>query len=207
MSQHLTDGYRMIDQILSRPAVYRAWQAPFVRQKLAPFLANSSIGPEDRVIDVGCGPGTNAGVFESRGYVGADLSPDYVASAREHYPQHRFEVWDITKPGPDLGTFDLALINSVFHHLSDTETENVLGRLPGLLRADSPIHIIDLVLPSDRSLARTLAKLDRGEYPRSLDHWRFLLDGLLNVQMVEPFQVGLLGSRMWDMVYVQGVCR
>lgn len=195
----------IIDQILSHPWVYRAWQAPFVRQKLAPFLANSAISPEDRVIDVGCGPGTNAGVFEPRGYVGADLSPQYIDSARERYPQHQFEVWDITKPGPDLGTFDLALVNSVFHHLSDSETETVVTALPKYLRGGSSIHIIDLVLPDDRSLSRTLAKLDRGEYPRPLDHWRSLFGGLMEVKMMEPFRVGLFGTRMWDMVYVQGI--
>jgi hypothetical protein len=50
-----------------------------------------------------------------------------------------------------------------------------------------------------------LAKLDRGEYPRPLDHWRSLLDGLLDVKIFEPFRIGLFGRRMWDMVYVQGV--
>lgn len=195
----------MIDQILSHPAVYRAWQAPFVNQKLAPFIANSSMGPDERVIDVGCGPGTNAGVFKPKGYVGADLSPEYIDSARERYPDHHFEVWDITKPGPDLGTFDVALVNSVFHHLSDSETQTVLTALPKYLRGGSPIHIIDLVLPNDRSLARTLAKLDRGEYPRSVDHWRTLFSCLMDVKIMEPFRVGLFGTRMWDMVYVQGV--
>jgi trans-aconitate methyltransferase len=195
----------MIDQILSHPAVYRAWQAPFVKQKLAPFLANSSIGPYDRVIDIGCGPGTNAGVFTSKGYVGADLSPEYIASARDRFPEHQFEVWDITKPGPDLGTFDLALINSVFHHLSDDEVVTVLSALPGFLKSGSAIHIIDLVLPPDRSIARTLAKLDRGDFPRPLGHWRSLFGGLMDVKLMEPFRVGLFGTRMWDMVYVQGV--
>ena len=197
----------MIDRILSRPAVYRAWQAPFVKQKLSPFLRNSSIGREDRVIDVGCGPGINASVFSPKGYVGVDLSPEYISSARARYPDHRFEVWDITKSGPDLGTFDVALINSVFHHLSDAETQTVLTALPRLLRQSAPIHIIDLVLPPDRSLARTLAKLDRGEFPRSLDHWRSLFGGPMELQVVEPFRVGLFGSRMWDMVYVQGLAR
>jgi SAM-dependent methyltransferase len=197
----------MIDQILSHPAVYRAWQAPFVKQKLAPFLANSSIGPDDRVIDVGCGPGTNASVFAPRGYVGADLSPEYIDSARDRYPDHQFEVWDITKPGPDLGTFDVALVNSVFHHLSDAETVTVLSALPGLLRGGAPVHVIDLVMPPDRSLARTLAKLDRGDFPRSLDHWGTLFGALMDVKIMEPFRVGLFGSRMWDMVYLQAVAR
>lgn len=187
--------------------MYRAWQAPIVEQKLAPFFAHTSIGPDDRVIDVGCGPGTNAGVFGAKGYVGVDLSPEYVAAARDRYPAHRFEVWDVTKPGPELGVFDLALINSVFHHLSDSETATVLASLPGLLRPGAPIHVIDLVLPPGRSVARTLAKLDRGEYPRPLDRWRYLLGELLDVRVFVPFHIGLFGRRMWDMVYVQAVSR
>ena len=197
----------MIDQILSHPAVYRAWQAPFVRQKLAPFLANSSIGPDSRVIDVGCGPGTNATAFAPRGYVGADLSPEYIASARDRYPEHQFEVWDITKPAPNLGSFNVALINSVFHHLSDEETVAVLGALPGLLRSGAEIHIIDLVLPPDRSVARILARLDRGNFPRPIEHWRSLFGGLIDVKIMERFVVGLFGSRMWEMVYVKGAAR
>ena len=31
------------------------------------------------------------------------------ASRRQSFPMHRFEVWDITKPGPSLGKFDVAL--------------------------------------------------------------------------------------------------
>jgi SAM-dependent methyltransferase len=201
------DHQIVIEQILSHPAVYRAWQAPFVEQKLAPFLENSSISPNDRVLDVGCGPGTNAGVFAPTGYVGADLSSDYIESARKRFPLHRFEVWDITKPGPSLGKFDVALINSVFHHLSDDETVTVLGALHDFLENGATIHIIDLVLPPERSLARSLAKLDRGEFPRSIEHWQSLFGSLMDVTMLKPFRVGLFGTRMWDMVYVRGAAR
>lgn len=197
----------MIDRVLSHPGVYRAWQAPFVKQKLTPFLGNSSVRRTDRVIDVGCGPGTNAGVFEPNGYVGVDLSSRYVDSARARYPEHQFEVWDITKSGPDLGSFDLAFINSVFHHLSDAETGTVLTSLPRFLRTGASVHIVDLVLPPDRSVARTLARMDRGEFPRSLDHWRSLMSDLIDVNVFEPFRVGLFGTRMWDMVYVRGSAR
>lgn len=196
----------MIEEILGHPLVYRAWQAPFVRQKLHLFQSRYSERAGQRVIDIGCGPGINARVFPPDRYVGVDLSETYVHDARRRMP-HRFEVWDITQPGPSLGSFDLALINSVFHHLSDEQTRTVLAALPDYLNPGATVHIVDLVLPSDRSLARTLAKLDRGNYPRLLEHWRALLGSQMSVGYFEPFRVGLLGTRMWDMVYVEGSFR
>ena len=49
----------MIRDVLAIPAVYRAWQAPFVRQKLRPIVSRHDLSTVGRVIDIGCGPGTN----------------------------------------------------------------------------------------------------------------------------------------------------
>jgi SAM-dependent methyltransferase len=193
----------MIKEILGHPLVYRAWQAPFVEQKLRTFRSHYSRFDVGRVIDVGCGPGINSRLFAPDRYVGVDLSERYVADARRRLP-HRFEVWDITKPGPELGKFDHALINSVFHHLSDEETKTVLDALPHYLSPGAVIHIIDLVLPDQPSLARTLAQHDRGLYPRSVESWRDLFGRSLQVSRLEPFQVGMFGARLWEMIYAEG---
>jgi hypothetical protein len=131
------------------------------------------------------------------------LSESYIDYARNHYP-HRFEVWDLTKAGPEVGRFDLALINSVLHHLSDDETHHVLSALPRHLNPRATVHIIDLVLPREPSLARLLAKMDRGDYARPFEHWQRLLGSHLDISHFEPFRVGPFGTRMWDMVYVEG---
>jgi trans-aconitate methyltransferase len=195
-----------VKSILGHPAVYRAWQAPFVRQKLAPFQKRVDLIRVPRVIDLGCGPGTNARIFSPAQYVGVDISAEYIEYARRHYP-HQFEVWDITKPGPELGTFDLGFVNSVFHHLSDEEANHVLGSLSGHLNPDASVHVIDLVLPEQPSLARTLARLDRGEHPRHIEHWRELLDLHLAIELCETFFIGIAGVRMWQMMYVTGSVR
>ena len=59
------------------PWVYRAWQAPFAEQKLAPVMRHNVMGAVRRVLDVGCGPGTNAPHFEGLDYLGLDINPDY----------------------------------------------------------------------------------------------------------------------------------
>ena len=54
------------DSLLEHPAVYAAWQAPFAAQKFAPvekWLRGRTIR---RVLDVGCGAGTNAEPLQGR---------------------------------------------------------------------------------------------------------------------------------------------
>jgi SAM-dependent methyltransferase len=66
------------------------------------FLVDAlALRPGDRVLDVGCGPGRHALALARRGIevAGVDLSPDFVASARETATVEgltaRFEVLDV----------------------------------------------------------------------------------------------------------------
>ena len=192
----------LLERLLARPLVYRAWQAPFVRKKIRPLRRRLDPTQSGRVLDIGCGPGTNAFLFPGETYVGVDLNPSYIRYAQQKFPG-RFEVWDVTKPGPNLGKFDTVLINSVFHHLSDVETAHVLGSLGSHVYDDARIFVIDLVLPSSRGIPRLLASLDRGHYPRRLDHWLRLFGDHLTITHCEPFSVSLMGVSLWELLLVE----
>jgi SAM-dependent methyltransferase len=120
------------DSILERSSVYNLWQAPFARKKMAPLLTHNDLRAVRKVLDVGCGPGTNARYFEPSAYLGIDINPEYVASARKRYPG-RFEVADATAFAAGGETFDFVLVNSVLHHIDDPGTVRTLERLSGLL--------------------------------------------------------------------------
>ena len=53
----------LIDRVMESPLVYRLWIAPFAEQKLRPILAHTDLSRVRRVLDVGCGPGTNTAIF------------------------------------------------------------------------------------------------------------------------------------------------
>ncbi|HEU5220209.1 MAG TPA: class I SAM-dependent methyltransferase [Gemmatimonadales bacterium] len=184
--------------------VYRLWQAPFAEQKLAPVFRHNDRTRIRRVLDVGCGPGTNASHFREQDYLGVDINPGYVKDAERRFGP-RFRVADVTtmrlEPG---GGWDCILVNSLLHHLPDDAVDRLLGHLATLLTEDGAVHILDLVLPPHASLARLLARLDRGDYPRPLERWRELFSLHFALDLFEPYPLGAGGLTLWSMVYGRG---
>ena len=189
------------ERLLEHPALYSAWQAPFAAQKFAPverWLRDHRI---QRVLDVGCGAGTNAQHFAGVDYVGIDVNERYLEAARARF-RGQFVQADLTSADlASLGTFDMILANSFLHHVSDFAAARILTQLSPLLAPDGTIHILDLVLPPRKSLAWVMARLDRGGYARPVEQWRALFGAAFDPIVFEPY---FFGGRLWSMVYFQG---
>lgn len=190
-------------RVMEIPWVYRAWQAPFQEQKLAPLLRHNDFASVRRVLDVGCGPGTNAPHFQGMDYLGLDINAEYVERARERYGM-RFEVADVTRWQVRGEPFDFILVNSFFHHVGDEDALRILDHLATLLTPDGRIHVLDLVLPDAPTPARLIARLDRGDHPRPLPAWRELLGRRFDPDVFEPYDLGVAGLTLWKMVYFRG---
>lgn len=189
------------DWLLEHPAIYAAWQAPFVAQKFAPVERQIRHDTIRRVLDVGCGPGTNARRFEGADYVGTDINEHYLAIARAKHRGRFIQADLMTADLSELGKFDTILVNSFLHHLPDASVQRILAQLTGLLDRHGKVHILELVLPEKRSLARLMARLDRGKYPRSLAAWEDLFTASFDPVIVEPYG---FGGPLWSMIYFQG---
>jgi SAM-dependent methyltransferase len=184
--------------------VYRLWQAPFADQKLAPVRSHADLRGARRVLDLACGPGTNAHHFDPSSYTGVDINPAYIERARDRYPG-RFMVADGTAPDLLRGEgFDFILVNSFLHHLPTREAGKTLGRVNELLSDEGHVHVLDLVLPPRRGLARFLARADRGNYPRPLTEWKELLERFFEPVLLESFALTAAGVPLWNMIYFKG---
>jgi len=193
--------------VMEHPVIYWAWQAPFVKAKFAPIMRNNDMTTVRRVLDVGCGPGTNARMFQGRNYVGLDFNSRYIQMARKNYPG-TFLVEDARTytAAPDE-RYEFILLNSLLHHIETSDVRRMLSQLAGQLTPDGHIHILDLVLPDQPSIARHLARSDRGDFPRPLDTWRDLFSESFEPVVFEPYSVGCCGCELWNMIYFKGKAR
>jgi trans-aconitate methyltransferase len=197
-----------VERLLEQPIVYRLWMAPFAEQKLRPVKQNGGVHGVRRVLDVGCGPGTNASHFAHTDYLGMDINPEYIESARQRNSTGKFMVQDVTtfSATPDE-RFDSILVNSLLHHIPTPEVERLLSHLATLLSDDGAIHIIEVVLPPNVGAPWALAKLDRGDYPRPFEEWQRIFAKYFQPVVSEPHPIKGLGITLWDMIYFKGRCR
>lgn len=195
---------KRLSGVMENTLAYRLWQSPFEERKLEPLRRHNDLSAARRVLDVGCGPGTNARHFAASSYLGLDLNPRYVAWARRRYGD-RFAVADVRQyVAPPGAEFDFVLVNSLLHHIATPDVRRILAHLADLLTADGHVHILDLAMPERPSLARLLARWDRGDHPRPIAEWRALFAEAFVPVVFEPYPLGALGLELWSMVYFKG---
>jgi SAM-dependent methyltransferase len=194
----------VIASILEQAAVYRAWQAPFAEQKFAPILEKNDLRGVRRVLDVACGPGTNSRHFTHLDYLGIDINENYIRNARQKYSRNFMAVDARKLDDVCKEHFDFILVNSFLHHLNNKDVTDVLSSLESSLSEDGHIHILELVLPENRSIARLLADWDRGDFARPLPEWQTLFSEVFTQVLFEPYTIKAMGTVLWNMVYFKG---
>ncbi len=191
---------------MEHPLVYLALQAPFADKKLAPLLAHGELAGVQRVLDLGCGPGTNTHHFDGADYLGVDISERSINYARRRH-QRDFLVADITKGFEVEKGFDFILVNSLLHHIDTAATRRILSHLGTLLSDEGHVHILELVSPAAPSIPRLLARWDRGDFPRPPAEWQELFEEHFEPVIFECYPLGALGVTLWHMVYFKGRAR
>ena len=195
---------KLASEIMGWPLVYRLWQAPFAEAKFAPVLLHNDICRVRRVLDVGCGPGTNTHHFSNAEYLGIDLNERYITDARRRLGREFLAV-DAAKYTAAPGErFDFILVNSFLHHIDSPTTLRLLSHLRELMTEDGHVHILELVLPRSQSFARFLARSDRGKFSRALEEWREMFRVSFESVLFAPYTLTFFGIPLWNMVYFKG---
>lgn len=162
-------------KLLELPFLYNAMRRSHDGPIVSVIKKEMSLGEGDRILDFGCGPATNTGVFRNSFYVGVDRNYGYVKYAKEKFPRKNLIVADISRSFSLKVRFDWILGNCVFHNLSDKDALHVLQEIKSLLKNNGKLLIIDLLEPGHNNyLGKLMVSLDRGRYPRSLSHYENL---------------------------------
>ena len=156
--------YQKIHDLFEQPFVFNAYQSVVDGGKgrqIQKFLRGL---PYSSVVDIGCGTGNWSQVSDAA-YLGIDTSASFIAGCKKRYaddPTKRF----IQADAASLDTterFDLGMLISVLHHLSDDQIERLLSWLQHTVRY---FFVLDLY-PIDRNpLSKWLYQMDRGSFIR-----------------------------------------
>jgi len=195
---------KLFEYLLEQPFLFNLSQLPFSTQKFARILKHNDLSKVHSVLDVGCGPGTNAPSFSHAAYLGIDINPRYIDLARRRY--HRdFLVADATSYIAPQGTkYDFILVNSFLHHIETPDVSRILEHLTTLLSDDGYIHCVELVLPERGGIPHWLATMDRGRFARRYSSWKELFELHLEPQIFETFSITHVGVKVMDLVYFKG---
>jgi SAM-dependent methyltransferase len=131
-----------------------------------------------KVLDLGCGTGVLAGVFDSDSYVGVDPNPSYIERARKKKRGHHFLIMDGRCLKFETGLFDTVIISGVLHHLADADAEKILAEVKRVLKPETGKLVMweDVACRSAFNLiGRLVHGLDEGDHIRAEDHYLKLI--------------------------------
>ena len=165
--------------MLGHPFVYnqvRPWVVGGV--DMSPVYASLEAGPDDVIVDVGCGTGDALHYLRSfKAYHGFDIDPVAIEFARKAAAGRA----NVSYEARLLGTEDVAAIQpslvilaGLLHHMEDAQATKLLRMFAGT-RSIRRIVTQDPVYLTRENVSNLLAWLDRGKYVRREAGYRGLV--------------------------------
>jgi SAM-dependent methyltransferase len=161
--------------LLQFPAVYRLFAAAiggdFRDRYVAEYLQPRK---DDRILDIGCGPGDILDHLPDVSYLGVDMDAPYIAAARKRFGgRGEFRCESATETVlREPASFDIVMANGVLHHLDDDEVTTVLALARSALKSTGRLVTHDGAFVSEQSTIETmLLKMDRGRFVRTPDQY------------------------------------
>lgn len=158
--------------VWDRAAHFYDWQLWLERSALNAALDMAEIGPDDRLLDLGCGTGGLLRELARRATapreaIGVDISSKMLARVPELPPGWRLARADATQlPLPDR-SFDVLTATYLLHLLSPPEREAVLREAARVMRSEGRLVVVTVAPPRSGALARVLDRAFRPAWSRS----------------------------------------
>ena len=166
---------RRITSVLARPWAYQLFFNVIGAPERSRILVRDYIRPRpgDRILEIGCGPGTIVPYLPESEYVGFDLSEEYIEQARTKfrgkYPRVKFFCERVSEYTlPQRSYFDVVLALGILHHLDDAEALQLFAMAHEALKPGGKLITLDGVWTNNQSgAARYLLARDRGQFIRT----------------------------------------
>jgi SAM-dependent methyltransferase len=170
----------LYDRVLGLPFVYTRIRPLVVGGvDMSASYENLSVGPDDVVVDVGCGPGEALKYLRAfRSLHGFDTDPVAISFARKvSAGRSNVTFEDRAVTAEDLGRIapTRVMMNGLLHHLSDAEAVDLL-RACAVVPSVRRIATLDVIYLPGETLSNFFARLDRGKFVRDRDGYLALAE-------------------------------
>lgn len=187
--QKPSPSHRPLDRLLEQPGFYALTQKlnPFtvgrIRKLIAKHIPHE---PQARLIDLGCGVGAYYPLLRRAHYIGIDINPSYIETARRTHAAE-FHIMDAGKLQFEPNSFDAAVSIAMTHHLDDNTLTSMVLECFRFLHPDGRLHVIDAILPLSSAdfFKRWFFMNDRGTHQRTLDSMSRLLGNTARIAAVD----------------------
>lgn len=145
-----------------------------------------------RSLDLACGPGAFADLFQGDDYVGVDWNARYIDHARRTR-KGTFVVGDARKLDLPEARFDQILIFGLLHHLPDGDVRAVLSECRRMLVPGGRVLAIeDIPAVSKLNLiGHLIHEVENGEHIRPADDYRRLYSEAMRIEREEILCSGI----------------
>ena len=161
--------------ILENSIIYNTYQRVVggVRARRL-FIENDvNIKSNQKLLDIGCGPGYVIDFLPEVDYVGFDIDSNYIQTAKQKYSNKLFtcsSIADFHIENPK--TFDVVMCAGVLHHLNDQEADELFTLAKRALKPNGRLVTLDGCYTNNQNIfAKKLLDLDRGQYVRTEEEY------------------------------------
>lgn len=141
-----------------------------IRYSVRALSNRSELSEHAKILDVGCGTGVLANMFDSKNYLGFDFNRESILQARLSFPKYKFIEADAVNLSLGNKRFDLILISGVLHHLNNQDLASALKKIKLHLSQSGKLIMIEAIPPIFRwnIIGRVLRNMDQGHNIRNL---------------------------------------
>jgi SAM-dependent methyltransferase len=162
----------ILKNILNIPSLYSVFRHFIGSDKTRQWYADNVIKAKygSNILDIGCGPGDILNFLPEVSYLGFDLSPEYIESARRRFGDRGEFYCEQVGSGikvPEL-SFDIVIAHGVLHHLNDDEAKALFSIAHRSLKPGGRLVTMDgCYIDGQSRLARYFLSQDRGQFVRT----------------------------------------
>jgi ubiquinone/menaquinone biosynthesis C-methylase UbiE len=132
----------------------------------------------DRVLDFGCGVGSNSTLFHNDDYIGVEVDKSRVLSSRLKYPKSKFETIPlISTPNDKIpfedNSFDIIFISLCLHHIDSSTCKLLFKEFSRVLKDTGKIIGIEPCILSKKYFSNVIMNIiDAGDYILPIEEYK-----------------------------------